>query len=175
MYQPNKFFLLRGGRVVKIEAQSMGNMRYIYWAETQHFRPLTQDRLRFDDRDNADFLNEEGQLRYNLSVEAEELRIWGVNLNVNSYLFRMSNFTSRNTVRSITLSSLRQYARDTTSTQLTSLSTLLIMSDIVKPTMINDYKIYLFHLGLPLKLLYEPLRIPSLLPSSSQTSMYLYF
>jgi hypothetical protein len=31
-------------------------------------RPLTADRLRFDNRDNADFLSEEGQLRYDLSV-----------------------------------------------------------------------------------------------------------
>jgi hypothetical protein len=58
MYHPNKLFLLRGGRVLKIEAQTMGNLRYTYWAETQLLRPLTQDRLRFDHRDNADFLNE---------------------------------------------------------------------------------------------------------------------
>ena len=31
-------------------------------------RPLTQDKLNFDDRDEADFLTEEGQLKYNLSV-----------------------------------------------------------------------------------------------------------
>jgi hypothetical protein len=68
MYFPNKFFLLRGGRVLKIESQSLGNIRYIYWAETQFFKPLTEDKLRFDDRDNADFLNEEGQLKYDLNV-----------------------------------------------------------------------------------------------------------
>lgn len=45
-------------------------------------RPLTEDKLRFDDRDNADFLTEEGQLKHDLSVEAEDLRVWGVNMNV---------------------------------------------------------------------------------------------
>jgi len=57
-YHPHKLFLLRGGRVVKIEAQSLGNVRYIYWAETHLMRPLTQDKMRFDDKDNADFLTE---------------------------------------------------------------------------------------------------------------------
>jgi hypothetical protein len=70
MYYPNKLFLLRGGRVIKVEAQSLGHMRYIYWAETQFLKPLTQDKLHFDDRDNADFLTEEGQLKYDLNVEA---------------------------------------------------------------------------------------------------------
>jgi hypothetical protein len=82
MYFPNKLYLLRGGRVLRIEAQSLGNQRYIYWVESQFLRPLTQDKMRFDDRDNADFLTEEGQLKYDLNVEAEELRIWGITMNV---------------------------------------------------------------------------------------------
>lgn len=94
MYFPNKLFLLRGGRVLKVEAQSLGNMRYIYWAENQFLRPLTADKMRFDDRDNADFLTEEGQLKYDLNVEAEELRIWGVNMNVRVMRCRMNNCTS---------------------------------------------------------------------------------
>jgi hypothetical protein len=36
--------------------------------ETFQLKPLSEDRLRFDDRDHADFLTEEGQLRYDLSV-----------------------------------------------------------------------------------------------------------
>jgi len=28
MYYPNKLYLLRGGRVLKIEAQTLGNLRY---------------------------------------------------------------------------------------------------------------------------------------------------
>lgn len=86
MYFPNKIYLLRGGRVLKVEAQSLGNARYIYWAETQHLRPLTEDKLRFDDRDNADFLTQNGQLKYDLNVEAEELKVWGVNMNVSLFL-----------------------------------------------------------------------------------------
>lgn len=34
-------------------------------------RPLTKNKLRFDDRDEADFLNEEGQLKYDLNIEVE--------------------------------------------------------------------------------------------------------
>ena len=94
MYFPNKIFLLRGGRVLRVESNSMGNLRYVYWAETQFMRPLTQDKLRFDDRENADFLTEEGQLRYDLNVEAEELRIWGVNMNVLPSLLRTSSCIS---------------------------------------------------------------------------------
>jgi len=71
MYYPNKLFLLRGGRVLKVESQSLGNYRYIYWAENQFLRPLTENKLNFDDRDNANFLTEEGQLKYDLNVEAE--------------------------------------------------------------------------------------------------------
>ena len=45
-------------------------------------RPLTQDKMRFDDRDEADFLTEEGQLDYDLNVEVEHLQLFGVNMNV---------------------------------------------------------------------------------------------
>ncbi len=38
--------------------------------------------MRFDDRNNADFLTEEGQLRYDLNVEVEEFKFFGVNTNV---------------------------------------------------------------------------------------------
>eukprot|EP00178_Gracilaria_changii_P012889 TRINITY_DN36302_c0_g1_i1.p1 TRINITY_DN36302_c0_g1~~TRINITY_DN36302_c0_g1_i1.p1 ORF type:complete len:136 (+),score=6.38 TRINITY_DN36302_c0_g1_i1:280-687(+) len=81
VYYPNKMFLLRGGRVLRVESQTLGNAKHIYWIENQFLRPLTADRLRFDDRDEADFLNEEGQLRHDLSVEAEEFKVFGVNMN----------------------------------------------------------------------------------------------
>lgn len=45
-------------------------------------RPLTEDKLRFDDRDEADFLTSEGQLKYELNVEVEEFKFFGVNTNV---------------------------------------------------------------------------------------------
>lgn len=53
---------------MKVEAQSMGGDRLTYWIENYMAKPLTEDKLRFDDRDEADFLTEEGQLKYNLSV-----------------------------------------------------------------------------------------------------------
>lgn len=49
---------------------SSTDYRFIYWVENQFVRPLTEDKMRFDDRDNADFLTEEGQLKYDLTVEA---------------------------------------------------------------------------------------------------------
>lgn len=70
-YHPRKVFLLRGGKVLKVEAQSLGNERFTYWFETSLVRPLTEDKMRFDHRDNADFLTEEGQLRYDLNIEVE--------------------------------------------------------------------------------------------------------
>lgn len=82
MYWPQKIFLLRGGRVCKVESNTLGNMRYIYWIETRFCKPLTQDRLHFDDRDSAEFLNPEGQLKYRLSVELDEFKVWGINTNV---------------------------------------------------------------------------------------------
>lgn len=66
---PHKLYLLRGGRVIKVESLGANGDRYTYWIETYMGRPLTQDKLRFDDRDEADFLTEEGQLKYNLTVE----------------------------------------------------------------------------------------------------------
>lgn len=79
---PQKLFLLRGGRVLKVEAQSVGNDRFTYWLETYMVRPLTKDKMRFDDRDEADFLTEEGQLKYDLNIEVEEFKYFGVNVNV---------------------------------------------------------------------------------------------
>lgn len=57
-YCPRKFFLLRGGKVLKVEAQSLGNVRYVYWFETNLCKPLTEDKMRFDHQDEADFLTE---------------------------------------------------------------------------------------------------------------------
>lgn len=103
-FTPQKIFLMRGGRNLRVEAQTLGNTRYVYWVESQFIRPLTADKMRFDDRDNADFLTEEGQLKYDLDVEAEEFKLWGVNLNVTFNRIRMSNCTLKRVERSITLS-----------------------------------------------------------------------
>lgn len=68
--------------MLKVEAQNIGGDRFTYWLETQFMRPLTEDKLRFDDRDEADFLTSEGQLKYELNVEVEEFKFFGVNTNV---------------------------------------------------------------------------------------------
>lgn len=83
-WYPMKLFLLRGGRVLKVESQGTGGDRFTYWLETYMARPLTKDQLRFDDRDNADFLKEDGQLAYDLNVEWEEFKFFGVNTNVDN-------------------------------------------------------------------------------------------
>ena len=67
-WYPQKVFLLRGGRVLRVESQSIGNDKFTYWVETYLARPLTEDKMRFDDRNEADFLTEEGQLKYDLNV-----------------------------------------------------------------------------------------------------------
>lgn len=85
IYTPQKIFLLRGGRVLKVESQTISNRKYIYWFETFQCKPLTQDKLRFDDRDNADFLTEQGQLKYDLNIELEDCLIYGMNVNVNHF------------------------------------------------------------------------------------------
>jgi hypothetical protein len=40
-YSPRRLYLLRGGKVLKVEAQSMGNERFTYWFETNLCKPLT--------------------------------------------------------------------------------------------------------------------------------------
>ena len=81
-YYPNRLWLLRGGRVLKIESNNLGSTNYTYWLESHLCRPLTEDKMHFDDRDDADFLSEEGALKYDLNVEVEEFKFFGVNTNV---------------------------------------------------------------------------------------------
>lgn len=81
-WTPMRLYLLRGGRVLKVESQNLGADRFVYWLEVHLVRPLTEDKLRFADRDEADFLTEEGQLRHDLDVEVEEFKFFGVNTNV---------------------------------------------------------------------------------------------
>jgi len=59
-YKIQKIYLLRGGKIAKIETQSLSNDRFVSWVENYQFHPLTKDQKNFDDRDNADFLEEEG-------------------------------------------------------------------------------------------------------------------
>lgn len=57
-YTPMRLFLLRGGRVLKVESNSISADKYVYWLEGNLVRPLTQDKLNFDNRDEADFLTQ---------------------------------------------------------------------------------------------------------------------
>jgi hypothetical protein len=77
--------------------------------------------MRFDDRDEADFLTEEGQLKYNLSVEAEEFKVWGINMNVLMILVRMNNCTSTRKVSSTNPNYSRHPSKDTQLIPQTSL------------------------------------------------------
>lgn len=79
---PMRLYLLRGGRNIKVESHSVGGIKYTYWIENYTLKPLAQDKMRFDDRDEADFLTEEGQLKYDLDVESSEFKFFGVNTNV---------------------------------------------------------------------------------------------
>ena len=83
-------------------------------------KPLTEDKMRFDDRDNADFLTEEGQLKYDLSIEADEFKVWGVNTNVKLNIFRTNNSTLRNMEQYIIHNYSKHLSKDTISIQLTS-------------------------------------------------------
>jgi len=78
-HRPAKIFLLRGGKAVKVEAHSLSGDRDFAWVENYNFHPLTQDQKAFDDRDNADFLTEEGQLKYDLAVQLDDFTEFGVN------------------------------------------------------------------------------------------------
>ncbi len=77
-YRIGKLSLLRGGKVLKVERQSLAGDRYCDWVETMYSHPLTQDLINFDDRDNANFLEEEGQLKYDLAVQLDHFQEMGV-------------------------------------------------------------------------------------------------
>jgi hypothetical protein len=83
-YLVQKLFLLRGGRVLKIETMSMSGDRFTSWFENFNSRPLTSDEKHFDDRDEADFLLEEGQLKHNLAIQVDDMKEYGTNANVPS-------------------------------------------------------------------------------------------
>jgi len=76
-YRPRRVYLLRGGRYVKIETSTLAGDRCTVWAENQYFNVLTEDTLNFDNSETADFLNEEGQLKYETVVQMEHYREQG--------------------------------------------------------------------------------------------------
>lgn len=69
---------------------SMSGDRFTYWFETYQCKPLTPDERYFADRDEADILKEEGQLKNNLTIQLDDLKEFGTNSNVHSiWNFRM--------------------------------------------------------------------------------------
>jgi len=66
---------LRGGRVLKVETQSLSGDRFVNWVETMFCNPLTEDFKNFDDRDDADFLKPEVQLDHfqEMGVNAQDV------------------------------------------------------------------------------------------------------
>jgi hypothetical protein len=117
----------------------VGNERFTFWFENVFCRPLTEDKLRFDNRDEADFLTEEGQLRYDLNMEVEQFKFFGINTNVKlSHYVRINKCTSKSTESFTTHNYSRLPSKVSTLIQLTSLSILLTTSGTEKEIMISD-------------------------------------
>ncbi|CAD8088217.1 unnamed protein product [Paramecium primaurelia] len=76
-YKIHRLSLLRGGKILKIETTTLANDKNVYWVETYQFHPLTADFKQFDDRDNADYLTEEGQLKYELACQLDHIQELG--------------------------------------------------------------------------------------------------
>jgi len=74
-----KMSLLRGGKAVKVETHSLSGDRMFSWVENYNFHPLTEDQSNFDDRDKADMLTEEGQLKYDFATQLDDFTEYGVN------------------------------------------------------------------------------------------------
>ena len=87
-----KLSLLRGGKVLKVETSTIYADKKVCWVHTEEMRPIIKDFTKFDDRDTADFLDEEGQLKYELATEADDFVINGMN-NENYNLFFLKEGT----------------------------------------------------------------------------------
>jgi len=74
-----KMSMLRGGKAVKVETHSLSGDRNFAWVENYNFQPLTEDQKNFDDRDQAEFLTEEGQLKYDLATQLDNFTEFAVN------------------------------------------------------------------------------------------------
>ena len=70
--------LLRGGKVLKFESATIYGDRKTSWVHTKEIWPLTEDFQNFDDRDEAEFLDEKGDLKYELGIEADHYVMQGL-------------------------------------------------------------------------------------------------
>ena len=80
-YRIVKMNLIRGGKFVKVETHTLAGDVNFSWIENYNFHPLTIDQKNFDDRDNANFLEEEGQLKYDLACQLDNFMEFAVNQN----------------------------------------------------------------------------------------------
>jgi|JI10StandDraft_1071094.scaffolds.fasta_scaffold818286_1 hypothetical protein len=66
-----KFLLLRGGKYVKIFNMNPQGDIFYSWANINEFHLLTEDYEDFANKDEVEFLNKEGQLKYEVQVQLE--------------------------------------------------------------------------------------------------------
>lgn len=78
-YRIVKMHLIRGGKFIKFETHTLAGDVNFAWVENYQFHPLTQDKQNFADRDDADFLTEEGQLKHDLAVQLDNFTEFSVN------------------------------------------------------------------------------------------------
>jgi hypothetical protein len=56
------------------------------WAEIRFIQPISKDLKEFEEPDQAEFLDEKGQLKYELAIELENYKVRAINHNnVNLY------------------------------------------------------------------------------------------
>ena len=68
----HKLFLLRGGKYVRLYTQNPLGDRFYSWAHICEFNLLTQDYQDFANPvDNEDFLNKQGQMKYEVQVQLD--------------------------------------------------------------------------------------------------------
>ena len=78
-FRIRKMWLLRGGKYVKIERTTLAGDTYTDWAEIRYMQPITEDFRNYENKDEAEFLTDEGQLKYELGVELEHFMHMGTN------------------------------------------------------------------------------------------------
>lgn len=77
-YRIRNIYLLRGGKFVKFERNTMMGDQLTNWGEVREFRPLTEDFREFAEKETTEFLNDEGQLKYELAVQCDNFRQWSI-------------------------------------------------------------------------------------------------
>jgi hypothetical protein len=67
----HKIFLLRGGKYVRLLTQSPIGDKFYSWANISEFHMLTEDYLSFADKEETEFLNKEGKMKYEMQVQVD--------------------------------------------------------------------------------------------------------